>query len=316
MFQQYYSSDSPEQLLQQSGMLSLIKFNSSCEPPVETGLIPVGLKCLAGLENEIISMGDKPITRGMSGRCHWSYSDNITCTSIWLSASECGDIENSTYKAYVELFRFIESTEHPNAFRIWNFIPNINQGDGDLEEYKKFCTGRLRAFTELGIPAGEFPAASALGHREQGAVIYVLSSSEHGVPYENPKQESAYRYPRQYGPSSPSFSRSTYIQLGEQKLLFISGTAGILGYETQAPGNLPLQLETTFSNIETLIGLTQTTADAVQFLRVYIRHSEDFAYVSEQVNKRFPGADISYVLADICRNDLLLEIEATVNCSP
>lgn len=314
MFQQYYSSERAEQALQQPGVLSLISFNSRCEPTAVSGAIPVGLDILAGSDSEIIKIGDGLVERGVDGRCHWSRTGDMTCTSIWLSPQDCEDLQQSTYQAYRDLYGFLQQSEHPYPVRIWNYIPNINHGDGDLEEYKKFCSGRLKAFNDLGIPNDQFPAASALGHHEQGAVIYVLSSASQGTAHENPKQDHAYCYPRQYGPSSPSFSRATHIQLGPQKLLFISGTAGILGHETQAPGNIPIQLETTFCNIETLIGQANADRDAVQSMRVYLRHREDLEVVREKVTSRFPEVPVSFVLGDICRRDLLVEIEATVSC--
>jgi enamine deaminase RidA (YjgF/YER057c/UK114 family) len=46
--------------------------------------------------------------------------------------------------------------------------------------------------------------------------------------------------------------------------------------------------------------------------RVYVRHEADLGRVREALAARLgPAADIVFVQADICRADLLLEIEAT-----
>jgi chorismate lyase/3-hydroxybenzoate synthase len=316
MIHQYYcTSPSPDSLLRQPGTLAVIGYNSPCLAPASPGVIPVGLSALSDHQFEVLKFGDGPVSRGVTGRCHWSRSELVTCASIWLSPEQCQDIENASYSAYAELLRFLADGDHPHPFRIWNFIPRINEGDGDMEEYKRFCVGRLNAFTEMGIPSEQFPAASALGNQCQGAVIYALSSAKPGQQHENPNQFRAYQYPRQYGPSSPSFSRATTINLSTQKFLFISGTSSILGHETQAPDDFTTQLKVTLDNIQTLLELVQTRGEKILSLRVYLRDDAHLTDARTQLSAQFPALDINYTLANICRRNLLVEIEATVSCN-
>ena len=315
MIHQYYcTSPSPDSLLRQPGTLAVVGYNSPCLAPISPGVIPVGLSALSEHEYEVLKFGDDPISRGITGRCHWSRSAVVTCASIWLSPDQCPDMENASYQAYAELLRFLGDSEHPHPFRIWNFIPRINDGDGDREVYKKFCVGRLNAFTEMGIPSHQFPAASALGNQCQGAVIYALASAEPGQQHENPNQFRAYQYPRQYGPSSPSFSRATTIRLAAHKFLFISGTSSILGHETQAPNDFAAQLKITLDNIQTLLELVQTRDEKILSLRAYLRDGAHLAQARAQLSRRYPTLDINYTLANICRRNLLVEVEATVSC--
>ena len=43
--------------------------------------------------------------------------------------------------------------------------------------------------------------------------------------------------------------------------------------------------------------------------RVYVRDAADLAVVREVIDSRVGGASAVYVLADVCRSDLLVEIE-------
>jgi chorismate lyase/3-hydroxybenzoate synthase len=132
-----------------------------------------------------------------------------------------------------------------------------------------------------------------------------------GIHVENPNQQSAYAYPRIYGPKSPSFARATACpDLG---LTFISGTASITGHATRHHDDVVAQLGLTLDNIETLvahIGAKEQLSLGRPLLKVYIRQPEDYPLIRQQLEARLPLAECIYLQADICRADLLLEIEA------
>jgi len=240
------------------------------------------------------------------------------CVAYWLSEQDCEQIEQATYTAYLNIFSVLAEHGLTHAFRIWNYLPNINQGQGDNEVYKRFCTGRLRAFEHLAIAPTHFPAASALGHHGRGAVIYVFASALTPVHYKNQRQVNAYEYPRQYGISSPSFARATALSFSDTSHLFISGTASIVGHETVHQGDLIKQLEVTSQNIEYL--LASANADhakhnhhpgdfALNTFKVYIRHAHHVAPAKAWLHKHYPHVDTILTLADVCRAELLVEIE-------
>src|SRR3546814_12443298 len=84
----------------------------------------------------------------------------------------------------------------------------ITFGDGDAERYREFCVGRARGLGDFDTHA--LPAATAIGRCDDARVVqvYWLAARTPGMPVENPRQVSAYRYPRQYGPQQPSFARA------------------------------------------------------------------------------------------------------------
>ncbi|WP_175821637.1 hypothetical protein [Burkholderia sp. BCC0419] len=112
--------------------------------------------------------------------------------------------------------------------------------------------------------------------------------------------------------------------MGETRL-FISGTASIRSHETIG-STVDEQLKITFENIETLVenGRQKLITEGrrirgghFESAKIYVRHERDLGYVADQVREHFPlGADLAPVLlSDICRADLLLEIEGVYQFS-
>ncbi|MFC3095362.1 hypothetical protein DRW07_16005 [Alteromonas sediminis] len=308
MLTQHFSHKTPDSLLLQKNNLAVLPLTRDCMPS-EEGTILSGIE---GIEENSISevwTVDKAVSRGTSEQCQWSKTSDLICVARWLTEAECTNIEESVFKAYVSLFSVLKTHGFPHPFRCWNYLPNINTGDGDEETYKRFCTGRLQAFEYLGVKPEQYPSASALGHHTKGAVIYVFASASSPEHQRNNKQVDAFKYPRQYGISSPSFTRATALELIDNRFLFISGTASIIGHETVAEGSLEKQLDVTIDNIEHLLETANPYQCSLRTLKVYLRHAEDWAFTKRWLEARYPRADIVITLADICRRDLLVEIE-------
>jgi enamine deaminase RidA (YjgF/YER057c/UK114 family) len=101
--------------------------------------------------------------------------------------------------------------------------------------------------------------------------------------------------------------------------LFISGTASITQSETRHPGEVVAQTNETIENIAALIseenlsrhGLPGRGAKLhdLSVARVYVKRPEDYPAVRLVCAKRLAGVPINYLVADVCRPDLLVEIE-------
>jgi chorismate lyase/3-hydroxybenzoate synthase len=160
-----------------------------------------------------------------------------------------------------------------------------------------------------------YPAASAVGRQQSmhSLQVYWLAGRAAGVAVENPRQVSAYRYPHIYGPSSPIFSRAT---LAPDDTLLISGTASILGHASHHIGDVTAQLDETLRNLEALIGQAARQRAGMKSvlasetrLKVYVRDAAQLAIIDAHLRSRMPGVVATYLGADICRRELLLEIE-------
>ncbi len=305
-----YSCESVEQLRTESQNLAIIGFDLPITRQTEN-YIPSGVSRVDASDyvHELWKIEGEPVTSGTSGLCKWSESGSFLFTSISLSEEECEDLVKATNDAYTELLAFIKQTGQSNLIRFWNYVPAINKGHGDNENYKLFCTGRLKAFKSSGIKNDDFPAATGIGHITSGMTIYAISSVFKGKHHTNSKQQNAYQYPRQYGVSSPSFARATTLEYPNGNLLFISGTASIVGHETLHEGNLTAQLDTTKENVFHLLDKTGYSADTIQTMKVYLRDKSCLEETKKSLEKDFPEAAKIYTIADICRSDLLVEVE-------
>lgn len=189
-------------------------------------------------------------------------------------------------------------------------MPHINAGDGDDERYKRFCVGRHRAFETYGYTEDRYPAATAVGNFGEVLVVYLLASAEPGSHFENPRQVRAPSYPRRYGPRPPSFARATLR--ADEKLVFVAGTASIVGHRTRHPGDLTGQLAVTFANIDRLLRTIPARNGArhgLHRVRVYLREPRHLSLAKKAVEDHMPLAEAAYVHGEICRAQLEIEIE-------
>ena len=214
----------------------------------------------------------------------------------------------------------LKETEHRHLIRIWNYLPEINrEADGD-ERYRHFNSARQRAFRNSGqATVGTVPAASALGSPAGSPIsIYFLAARQPPKMIENPRQTSAYHYPPKFGRHSPIFSRACVLNESAGTNLFVSGTASIVGHETIHPGDAAAQTRETMANIDALldeanrvVGLARYSLDGLRF-KVYVRQPSDLSAIEGALSKSLrPSTPIVYLQADVCREDLLVEIEAT-----
>lgn len=248
-----------------------------------------------------------PVQQGQDGPLQWS--SNEQCLLGHMATAIGDDVEATTLQLYRTLLAFVAHSEFPHLLRIWNYLPRINAGGGDRELYRRFCTGRAQAFDERPCPADQLPAGTAIGTRDDDTLlVYFIATREPGQQIENPRQTSAFNYPRVYSPRKPLFSRATVWHSNDGAQLIVSGTASIVGHASRHTGDLNAQLHELWHNLESLRTAAQATRPIA--LRVYVRHAEDYPAVQAFLAQRLPADTATlYLLADICREELLVEIE-------
>jgi enamine deaminase RidA (YjgF/YER057c/UK114 family) len=227
-------------------------------------------------------------------------------------------LHTATSEAYREIFATLDELAYPHLLRVWNYLPQINVDTHGMERYRQFNSARRSALAASGRDVtGNVPAACALGSvNGSPLVIYFLASRAAPTVIENPRQVSAYEYPPQYGPK-PAFSRASVLRETSGSILFISGTASIVGHQTVHPGDVAAQTRETLVNIEALLGEANRVSGAPRFgletlaYKVYVRNSADLPLIQSQLHTALGReAQVVYLQADICRQDLLVEIEA------
>ncbi len=249
---------------------------------------------------------------------HWTFGQ--------LPIDESRGLAPGAEAAYAELLARCERLGTPHLWRVWHYLPAINATDPDtgIERYRLFNQGRAAAFGAADRPAGpSAPAACALGSpTDATARLVFLASDSPAIGIENPRQVSAWNYPRQYGRKSPLFARASIARGRRHDWLFISGTASITGHATRHHGDVRAQTEETLSNLQAVLdeanacrpsGCRAFDWEPTTHLRVYLRHPEDLATVRARLDRRLASLTRRVFLqADICREDLLVEIEATL----
>lgn len=229
------------------------------------------------------------------------------------------DLEAAARDVYQRMFA---AARGRHLYRVWNYVPRINAVECGLENYQRFCRGRSHAFEQHFGQAFQrrLPAASAVGALHGPLAVAFVAGTAAPEHFENPRQVPAFEYPAIYGPRPPSFSRATRVPVGAKAELFVSGTAAIRGHATIAAHDLAGQLACTRDNLE-LIGVTAGAGPRFgaaegwrRSFKVYLRHVADLAAIQADLQQHLlrPGDSVTYLHSDLCRADLLVEIEAVL----
>jgi len=226
--------------------------------------------------------------------------------------------EATTARVYEEIVRMAREAGYAHLLRAWNHVGGINATEGDLERYKRFCGGRYDALTRGGFECHEFPAACAVGMAGEGVITYFVASRYPGIHVENPRQVAAYEYPPEYGPRSPSFARATVARWNADAMIFVAGTSSVVGHKTLHAGDVIAQLEETLRNVDVIVREAASQAgghaslEDLAIAKTYLRRASDYEEVAARVTAALPKTQHLFLEADICRKDLLIEIEGVV----
>jgi enamine deaminase RidA (YjgF/YER057c/UK114 family) len=234
------------------------------------------------------------------------------------------DFERSAADVYAHLAEVMRNRPGRHPVRLWNHIPGIRRTNTQgLDRYMAFNAGRFAACGEwFGSPDAFdrlLPTASGVGHDGNDLVVHLLAADAPGTAVENPRQVPSYRYSRRFGPRPPCFARATTVRWDEggAATVLVGGTASIRGEETMHRGDLPAQTRETFENLGALAKAAGAEGlSAFESLRVYYVHEADRRSIERSTAEAFPHlADVEYVKADLCRPDLLVEIEGVARAA-
>lgn len=261
-----------------------------------------------------------PVTHRRRGRVRISESERYAFAVIQLQEQSPEDFQSLVFDAYSELLSVIPSISCTHIIKIWNFFDRINDEEAGLERYRQFSWARADAFEKLKLNDDCLPTGTAIGTKGGNVLsLIVLLSSDPLQRFENPRQVSAYNYPKTYGPRSPKFSRAGLVENDDHQLFIVSGTAAVVGHRSAHPFDLASQTEETFNNLALLSQLAETYAkrntgsslDGDSVLRVYIRDPSELACVESQIRRKFNRStrNIAFLHGDICRKELEIEID-------
>lgn len=252
------------------------------------------------------------VRRGRVGDLEFAHNGEVMFGAIRRDARS---IVETTAGAYEAVLGTATAAGYPHLLRAWNYVSAINEEQEGLERYRGFSAGRHEAMTSHGYSRTTFPAAAAVGMSGSDLAVCFLSAREPGIQVENPRQLSAYDYPERYGPRSPSFSRATLMKRGSSAMVLVSGTASVVGHESRHQGRLVAQIEETLQNLDLVIREAAARVDRsasvrdLTVARAYIRDAAHAPVVAQYLRQAMPAASHILLHSDICRQELLVEIE-------
>ncbi len=209
-----------------------------------------------------------------------------------------------------------QGATYHDVVRTWFYLADI------VEWYDSFNLTRNTLYGEFGLmPASDnghllLPASTGIGgisSQDAAGVLdlFAVTGPKKSRPLIkrlcNKGQKDAFRY-------GSAFSRGTLICDSDVSLIELSGTAAIdeTG-KSLYPGDIHAQVECTLDKIETLLDKEGATLKDICAATVFVKHP-NYANVFRKIAaarglEHFPGV---CVVADICRDELLFEMDAEV----
>lgn len=300
---------------------------------VPVTLIPQYLLPNGGLSIDIYTLEDDTeiLIKESDGVCY-GVIDNGGQSMLFIEAIPASDFTQSVKNQSQEVFDKLDAilTKHGFAIddivRQWNYIGNIVSHKDGKQNYQQFNDARTHYY-QKGVWQNGYPAATGIGTQCEGIIVggIALKSCNKGVyPIDNPLQIAAHSYSKSVLidnaedalKSTPKFERAKLIETQKGACCFVSGTAAIRGEKSIHTTSAKLQTSMTIENIDYLVspenlvryGCKPYSLHFVQ-LQVFIKNKEDYDEVKSVVEKAYPQLPIVYTVADVCRSELLVEIE-------
>ena len=241
------------------------------------------------------------------------------------------DLSGSAEAIFKALGNVLQKENMPvdSLIRQWNYIERITGAEKQEQRYQIF-NDRRGAFYACGSWKSGYPAATGIGMAQGGLVIDAqafVAKNDRSVsfPLDSPFQIPAHRYSEKVlavscaekGASTPKFERGRLFVLDGHLQAYISGTAAIRAEGSLCAGDPGEQTRITLENISALIDKANFPNDpridkielTPKILRIYLKDEKMREQVQPLVENFYPEAQKLYLKADICRDELLMEIE-------
>jgi enamine deaminase RidA (YjgF/YER057c/UK114 family) len=250
---------------------------------------------------------------------------------IFIEGIASSDFSDGVFRQSCEVFERLDAILSKHGFcpddivRQWNYIGNITSLREGRQNYQEFNDARSE-FYQKGKWTEGYPAATGIGASCDGIIVGCIAyKSVNAIyPINNPLQIAAHKYSKNVLvdnnvdaiKSTPKFERAKLIEIGNQACCFVSGTAAIRGEKSMDADSARSQTIHTIENIEYLVSKENLVKYGCKpydlhylNLRVYIKNAYDYEDVRSVVEERCPDIPTIYTIADVCRHELLVEIE-------
>lgn len=275
--------------------------------------VPEGINGqIAGVQIHALNSKESPkILRSGPTPCgrliHVSDSDYFTISCIQAPEAKRATEQARGMLEKAEVILKQAGTDMHSVARTWMWLGDI------LSWYDNFNETRNRFFTERGLigndAANRMPASTGIGIRPRNGTIcgmdLVAVAGPNKIIYYDAggNQNSPFKY-------GSAFSRACCVETPAGMTLFVSGTASIdMNGKTTNIEDVPRQIEASINNIRAVLHEMQCDDNDVVQATAYCKTAEiEKFFCSEYNTLAWPTLT---AIADICRDDLLFEIEAT-----
>ncbi|MBG0859163.1 MAG: dioxygenase [Bacteroidales bacterium] len=314
-------------------------FKDAC-PALSITVQPPERSYKIAIEAAFIVPGSLKITSKSYKSIPYIICESESGKGIWAGGvsgySHPDDTRIAAVKAFDLMLEILENEKMSadNIVRQWNYIGNILNVSEEIQNYQIFNEVRSEYYHRYRNTKG-YPAATGIGMKHGGVILdfFALKPDKSVIinPVSNPDQVNAYDYGQQVLKGfpdkrnsikhPPQFERGLILSNKKDTTLFISGTAAIIGQDTIGADDIGKQTLVTIENIRkvadrnrisSITGRQMLYEEKFSLLRVYIKRQNDFKLVRTICSDHFPQIPAIFLEADICRDDLLVEIEAEV----
>ncbi|MBR2161966.1 MAG: hypothetical protein IJ924_06295 [Bacteroidaceae bacterium] len=243
---------------------------------------------------------------GMYEVRHGAYRD------LW-SVGNLNQAANSEYQTRLLLSDYVVKLNEQglrladHCVRTWFFVQDIDRNYAGVVKARNevFLTQNLTSETHFiastGIGGGN-PQVESLVLMDAYAVDGLQPGQMHYL-YARTHLNPTYEY-------GVSFERGTYVDYGDRRKVYISGTASINNKgEILYEGDIRQQTTRMLENVEMLLKEADCSFDDVDQMTVYLRDPADYEVVKEMYDERFPSTPKVLVNAFVCRPGWLIEME-------
>lgn len=199
-----------------------------------------------------------------------------------------------------------------DCVRTWFFLDEI------LSWYDEFNRARTEVYAGVRFRTGSLPASTGVGARNRfGAALTLaaramrpLEPSAYAEETASPLQCPAPAY-------GSSFSRAMEIATSTRRQLLISGTASIApGGETLWQNEVDQQVALTMRVVEAILHARGFSFHDLTRAVAYFKHRADArAFSAWCINHTLPSLPVIFAHCDVCRDDLLFELEVDASKS-
>jgi enamine deaminase RidA (YjgF/YER057c/UK114 family) len=250
------------------------------------------------------------------------------------SDKEISDIYTQSMEAFEQMHNILkaENMDFSNVIRQWNYIEKITELNGNNQHYQIFNDVRTAFYNNSQFIHG-YPAATGIGMETGGIIIDFIAIKENMnmtiLPVKSPVQSDAHQYTKKVlahneikagitAETTPKFERAKAIVSGNSCLIHVSGTSAIKGQFSLEANDASTQTNFTLESIYQLVTNENLQKQGINcihskanpcYFRVYVKNASDYLKVRDACEKYFKDVHAIYLKADICRPELLVEVE-------